>query len=696
MGCGASTGKPTPFASGVAIAPEPSPSQSIDEEGARLSSSISRHASQQSGQASRPTQASTGTGSNSGTGDTGIHSSQNSQDEGDTPYGDDEPGMPRFERQISCTSESESATYPHKGKMSVGSPTKVDRITCGETQLCYEMRDGPPPTKLAFVPCVVHKPDKVGNDTINEYTVVAVLGKKTNLVVSNATGMLYIMSRRPRPRSAMSFEVAALSRILNPHVVHLFEYIDDSTGPSVYLVQEYLPGGCLSRITQAGLPVGGTRVLNDRDALDCLRQVARGLAELHSRKVAHRNINPATILWSQEESGKRRYALGSMESCRLFEGSDLVQNAPKSSHPAYRAPETSEGRRFSARTADMWSLGATTLALMTGRLPFDWESQTSRSSQSGSSCGLQLNAGDDELPPLTQKLLFRMLRADPHRRCTLSELAKHPCFADLNLSGSDDDEEENAENASCLTGSRVLSAAASEGQAEERGKTDASSTSSRPSEAARLLQASDEVLIVHDPFAQTQSTEEIVSDVVHPGVIVHTARSEAEGVFLRVNRRIIAILLDFYLQEATGCEVAIAMQKAEVERGLPHAPIICFVAADADDNITALCLESGITRVLHYPLQSSSLERVLKPLGIPLRSSKRQDSGSVSSAGGLLSVPNSTSLALDPMTPNLTPVTPDADCFGMPRTQINIPVPLPPSESSLDARAGITPPGAVN
>jgi serine/threonine-protein kinase len=102
-------------------------------------------------------------------------------------------------------------------------------------------------------------------------------------------------------------------------------------------------------------------------ALDVIRQVARGLAYAHRRRVLHRDVKPGNILIFADG----RAAIGDFGSSRFAQGA--TRTYTDAGTLGYMAPEQAYGRvRFAS---DVFSLGLIATELLTGRLPtwpFEW------------------------------------------------------------------------------------------------------------------------------------------------------------------------------------------------------------------------------------------------------------------------------------------------------------------------------------
>ncbi|KAF5374043.1 hypothetical protein D9757_010051 [Collybiopsis confluens] len=90
-------------------------------------------------------------------------------------------------------------------------------------------------------------------------------------------------------------EIAIMKKCRHPHVVRLYEVIDDRKNAMVFMVMEYLGGGEI-QYTNPTNP--GTPVLTVEQTRRVMRDAILGLEYLHHQGIIHRDIKPANLLWS--------------------------------------------------------------------------------------------------------------------------------------------------------------------------------------------------------------------------------------------------------------------------------------------------------------------------------------------------------------------------------------------------------------
>jgi serine/threonine-protein kinase len=146
-----------------------------------------------------------------------------------------------------------------------------------------------------------------------------------------------------------------------PNIVRVFDWGEDRTGESVvpYLVMEYLAGGSLRSILDAG------HLLSPSQALWVGLQSARALSHAHRRSLIHRDVKPANLLF--DDVG--RLHLADFGLARALAEASWTE--PADSSPGtlrYASPEQVMGQRPDGRS-DVYSLALVLIEAASGRVP---------------------------------------------------------------------------------------------------------------------------------------------------------------------------------------------------------------------------------------------------------------------------------------------------------------------------------------
>ncbi|CAK1552409.1 unnamed protein product [Leptosia nina] len=214
----------------------------------------------------------------------------------------------------------------------------------------------------------------------------------------------------PDPLQSIYREIAVLKKLDHPNVVKLVEVLDDPAEDQLYLVFQLLEGGPV-------IDIPSDNPLTEEVARKYFRDALLGVEYLHYQRIAHRDIKPANLLL-----GEDRVQVADLGACGELAGAGKLSGAVGT--PAFRAPEaTTLSDKYIGEAADIWSLGVTLYAMVTGRVP--WTAP--------SAAELQKRILTEPLvfpprPPLSRnlkKLLSRMLDKDPVTRATMQDIKEH-------------------------------------------------------------------------------------------------------------------------------------------------------------------------------------------------------------------------------------------------------------------------------
>ncbi len=162
-----------------------------------------------------------------------------------------------------------------------------------------------------------------------------------------------------RYRRLLRNEALLAGRLRHPHIVRLLDADEQALPP--YLVLEYVAGRPLSE------HAAPDRLLPVAQVLDIAFKCGQALEHAQRQGLVHRDIKPANILLS--EQGEVKLAdFGTALSLR----SEATQIAGLVGSPSYMSPEQVREEALTHHS-DMFSLAVVVYELLTGRRPFDGE-----------------------------------------------------------------------------------------------------------------------------------------------------------------------------------------------------------------------------------------------------------------------------------------------------------------------------------
>jgi serine/threonine protein kinase len=208
--------------------------------------------------------------------------------------------------------------------------------------------------------------------------------------------------------------VRAMQTMLPIHDEHIIGlYAAGKNGPYCWAAMEYVDGESLARVIER---IGVAGMLDWRDAFRVAVQIGRALDTAYQHKIIHRNVTPENIL--QRKSDKR-VKLGDLMLAKALEGTQARQVTTPGQlvgDVAYMSPERTRDQAAVDHRSDIYGLGATVYALLTGRPPLKANSLAElvrkiRDEQPAPPKKHQLS-----IPDLFQDIVLKMLAKSPDDR----------------------------------------------------------------------------------------------------------------------------------------------------------------------------------------------------------------------------------------------------------------------------------------
>ncbi|AQT80153.1 serine/threonine protein kinase [Mycolicibacterium litorale] len=213
-------------------------------------------------------------------------------------------------------------------------------------------------------------------------------------------------------RARFEREADIAATLWNPHIVGVHDR--GEFDGQLWIAMDYVDGTDAAELLK-NYPNG----LPQREVLNIVAAVAQALDYAHDRHLLHRDVKPANILISRQQSGSERILLADFGIARWDnDSSGLTQTNMTVGTVSYAAPEQLMGRDLDGR-ADQYALAATAYHLLTGRPPFQHSNPAVVISQHLSAAPPSLGDRRPELANLDSALRKALSKdpADRYERC---------------------------------------------------------------------------------------------------------------------------------------------------------------------------------------------------------------------------------------------------------------------------------------
>ena len=154
--------------------------------------------------------------------------------------------------------------------------------------------------------------------------------------------------------------------IRHPNIVRL--YYAGKLGPYCWAAMEYVDGENLAEVIKR---IGVRGMLDWKEAFRVAVHICRALEESYQQKIIHRNLTPANILRRHQDKVS---LLGDLMLAKATEGKlakQVTQPGQIMGDLSYLSPERTRDDANIDHRSDLYGLGATLYALLTGKAPFE-------------------------------------------------------------------------------------------------------------------------------------------------------------------------------------------------------------------------------------------------------------------------------------------------------------------------------------
>jgi serine/threonine protein kinase len=335
--------------------------------------------------------------------------------------------------------ESASGTFVNGRRVTESAVRQGDMVQIGETQMMFQpARAHDLSTLMAAAPDRPAPPPKAADlsanmtgQTILHYEVGPVLARGQNGTVYKArdtrdgkTVALKVLNEAATDtdEEVQRFIRAMKTVITLKHPNLVAVHSAGKYGPVCWVAMEYVEGESLTQVIQR---IGTIGMLDWRYALTVAVQIARALEAAHEQHIVHRNVTPENILVRKQDNVAK---LGDLMLAKALEGmhaKQVTQPGQLVGALAYMAPERTREDAAVDTRSDIFGLGATVYALLTGRSPFEGQSLVETIQKIRSAEPVKPKKYQMSIPDLFEGTVLKMLAKRPDDRFqTPAELLK--------------------------------------------------------------------------------------------------------------------------------------------------------------------------------------------------------------------------------------------------------------------------------
>ena len=208
-------------------------------------------------------------------------------------------------------------------------------------------------------------------------------------------------------------EASAVARLQHPGIVAAHE-VGEVAGTHFFSM-DFVEGRSLAELSRAApLPA--------RRAAHYLRDAAEAIEHAHRHDIIHRDVKPSNLLIDQDD---RVRVTDFGVACCLEAGPDATASGAVLGTPGYMSPEQASGHRSRlGPAADVYSLGATLYALLTGRPPFQADTPLETLRQELNESPARPRVVNRNIPADLETIALKCLHKEPtHRYASAQALA---------------------------------------------------------------------------------------------------------------------------------------------------------------------------------------------------------------------------------------------------------------------------------
>jgi len=198
-------------------------------------------------------------------------------------------------------------------------------------------------------------------------------------------------------------EAETAGQLSHPNIVTIYDVGEEHD--LAYIAMDYIKGKSLDGCVEAA------SLLPLEEVFDIGIHIADALDYAHERKVVHRDVKPANIMYDRANHVLKIMDFG----IACLTDNSKTRTGTVLGSPFYMSPEQIAGKRIDGRS-DLYSLAVTLYQLFTGQLPFTGDSMATLMYQIENQKAASIRKVRPELPVCLVRIMNRAMEKDAERR----------------------------------------------------------------------------------------------------------------------------------------------------------------------------------------------------------------------------------------------------------------------------------------
>lgn len=201
-------------------------------------------------------------------------------------------------------------------------------------------------------------------------------------------------------------EAITLAKLNHPNIATLYSFIPQDN--QFFMIMEFVAGETLDKIISRG-------AINYQEAIPLFCQALEGIGQAHRAGIIHRDIKPANLMVMTEDFGEKKVKVMDFGIARILGTNRLTSPGGLVGTLHYMSPEQIKGQDIDTRS-DIYALGIVLYEMLTGKLPFDANSEYALLDMHVKQPPPLLHLVKPDIPLLIEDVVLKAMAKSPNER----------------------------------------------------------------------------------------------------------------------------------------------------------------------------------------------------------------------------------------------------------------------------------------